>query len=522
MHVRELLEEAARAGLVRDALLDPTTADGRAAREVVLRHSPAALRLVAQGSTVSVWIGACLLAAFLAAIDVTETPLGAVLGLAGLAVAAALVRAPLSLLSVQLAWVGALGGQLLILMTAAEIDDAEATISGLALALQVVTLLAVPNLALGCAAVAAGVVALLVLLTELGLEHAYGLVTLSLGAATAALWIHEAPLAGGPLRRVWQPLAYTLPLALIGALGFMRVAPAGPTWAWTAGFAALAAWAVVRAAVEAPALRGAPTLCACAGLALAAAAGHAAPGLAAGLMLLALAHLRRSALLQATALAGIGVFLFFWYYDLGVDLLTKSAAALGNGAVLLVAAALLRRWTGRAREAEAHAPRRRLGDLRWLSAALLLALALPAWQIAAKERVLATGAPVLLRLRPVDPRSLMQGDYMVLRYAIADEATRDPALPRDGALVVRLDEHRVAALVRVDDGRPLAPGELRLQFRVRDRDLRLGAESFFFPEGHADRYAPAAYGELVVAPGGESVLVGLRDERYAPLGARLH
>ena len=35
--------------------------------------------------------------------------------------------------------------------------------------------------------------------------------------------------------------------------------------------------------------------------------------------------------------------------------------------------------------------------------------------------MLATGKPVVLKIAPVDPRSLMQGDYMVLNYAILSE-----------------------------------------------------------------------------------------------------
>ncbi len=37
------------------------------------------------------------------------------------------------------------------------------------------------------------------------------------------------------------------------------------------------------------------------------------------------------------------------------------------------------------------------------------------------EDVLATGKPIVLKIAPVDPRSLMQGDYMVLNYAILSE-----------------------------------------------------------------------------------------------------
>ncbi|WP_293650426.1 GDYXXLXY domain-containing protein, partial [Thiolapillus sp.] len=36
-----------------------------------------------------------------------------------------------------------------------------------------------------------------------------------------------------------------------------------------------------------------------------------------------------------------------------------------------------------------------------------------------KERLLAEGTPLLLKLAPMDPRSLMQGDYMALNYQIS-------------------------------------------------------------------------------------------------------
>jgi uncharacterized membrane-anchored protein len=140
-----------------------------------------------------------------------------------------------------------------------------------------------------------------------------------------------------------------------------------------------------------------------------------------------------------------------------------------------------------------------------------------------KEQVLAHGTPVLLELAPVDPRSLMQGDYMVLDYAVSRQVaqageTPDEA-PRDGRLVLRLDEQGVGRFVREErPGTPLAPGELLLRYKARKGRVRLGAESFFFQEGHADRYAGAKYGELRVSGDGSSVLVGLRDAERRPLG----
>ena len=41
---------------------------------------------------------------------------------------------------------------------------------------------------------------------------------------------------------------------------------------------------------------------------------------------------------------------------------------------------------------------------------------------------MATGKPVVLKIAPVDPRSLMQGDYMVLNYAILSEFQQSQVL----------------------------------------------------------------------------------------------
>lgn len=150
---------------------------------------------------------------------------------------------------------------------------------------------------------------------------------------------------------------------------------------------------------------------------------------------------------------------------------------------------------------------------------LAVALLGPAALVGQNEWVLATGTPVLLELAPVDPRSLMQGDYMNLTYSIAQWQEEMDALARDGHLVIALDENGVAKFVRIHTPEtPLAPGELLLRYRVRNGRVRLGAEAFFFQEGHASRYVGARYGELRVAANWNSVLVGLRDRNRRPLG----
>jgi uncharacterized membrane-anchored protein len=135
-----------------------------------------------------------------------------------------------------------------------------------------------------------------------------------------------------------------------------------------------------------------------------------------------------------------------------------------------------------------------------------------------KEDTLARGHTMLLRLAPVDPRSLIQGDYMVLRYTMAREI---PAaqLEDKGCIVVSLAENDVAKFVRVHKGESLQTGDHLLFYRSRG-GLRLGAESFMFQEGDADLYSKARYGELKVDKSGASVLVGLRGDDFKPLGRK--
>jgi uncharacterized membrane-anchored protein len=148
---------------------------------------------------------------------------------------------------------------------------------------------------------------------------------------------------------------------------------------------------------------------------------------------------------------------------------------------------------------------------------LVLALAVPTWGIVGKERLLATGDTVLLELAPVDPRSLIQGDYMRLVYAITRSIPQDDSWPSDGAIVVTLDPSGVATFVRRDDASPIRPGERRLRYRKRDRRVRVGTDAFYFEEGTAERYERARYGELKVDSKGNSVLVGMRDSLAAPI-----
>jgi uncharacterized membrane-anchored protein len=150
----------------------------------------------------------------------------------------------------------------------------------------------------------------------------------------------------------------------------------------------------------------------------------------------------------------------------------------------------------------------------------LVVLAVVNWSIYEREQLLAEGRVVVLPLAPVDPRSLMQGDYMALRFAVADDATRrEPGQAlQDGRIVVALDPHDVGTYVRHDDGSPLAESEAILRYRVRNGEVKFATNAYFFQEGEAERYAQARFGELRVAPDGDAILTGLRGEDLGRLG----
>lgn len=151
-------------------------------------------------------------------------------------------------------------------------------------------------------------------------------------------------------------------------------------------------------------------------------------------------------------------------------------------------------------------------------AAGLLVLAAVNWNIFAREQLLETGQVVLLELAPVDPRSLMQGDYMALRFKIAPQMAGQDRAVDDGYAVVQLGEHGVASFVRRDRGEPLAPGALRLRYRVRDGFVKFASNAYFFEEGTGNAYARARYGEFRVAPNGDMLLTHLVNENFERMG----
>ena len=134
-----------------------------------------------------------------------------------------------------------------------------------------------------------------------------------------------------------------------------------------------------------------------------------------------------------------------------------------------------------------------------------------------KERLKKNGRTVFLQLAPRDPRSLLQGDYMALRYDFPNFSLSPDEY--DGHIVVKLGKDLVGEFARFHGGEHLATDEVLIRYRFRRNfGLKIGGDSFFFQEGHSHYYENACYGELKVASNGECLLIGLRGKNLERLG----
>lgn len=163
---------------------------------------------------------------------------------------------------------------------------------------------------------------------------------------------------------------------------------------------------------------------------------------------------------------------------------------------------------------------------------LVAFLAVFCWEVAKKERHLSSGTVVIVEIAPVDPRSIMQGDYMQLDFSLSDDISRDLRVqvyelskegegrrgflnwPTEGSAVIELDENKVAEFVRLDDGTPLGKGELILRYKRKFGEAQIASGAFFFQEGFAELYEKAVYAELRLDEDGNPLIAHLLDKHF--------
>ncbi len=131
--------------------------------------------------------------------------------------------------------------------------------------------------------------------------------------------------------------------------------------------------------------------------------------------------------------------------------------------------------------------------------------------IAIKEYTLQTGEEVILKTRPVDPRDLFRGDYLVLNYDIGNVDVSDFDKGDTVYVGLQVDEGGYAHAAGVYKN---PPEGLFIKGIVRRRDfflrsnIKFGIESCFIPEGKGEAIerSRSLEGKVVIDKSGNAVL----------------
>lgn len=237
------------------------------------------------------------------------------------------------------------------------------------------------------------------------------------------------------------------------------------------------------------------------------------PALGGAIAIFACATLANSrSLAGAAALACVWIVSAF-YYALNWPLTQKAYVLMALGAALGIVLLLTR-----SRDAMPALPKALGGAaLGLIALGTVATAAIGGTAVRSAEETLANGRVVYIALRPVDPRSLIQGDYM----AVAFDVDRLPA-PRDvNGEVLALADIDARSIARIQGlaspGAKPEANQIAVKLRQKSRRWFVGTDAYFFEEGRADDFAKAKYGQFRVGTDGRLLLVAMTDENLKVL-----
>ncbi|OCT12353.1 hypothetical protein A8709_31490 [Paenibacillus pectinilyticus] len=213
-------------------------------------------------------------------------------------------------------------------------------------------------------------------------------------------------------------------------------------------------------------------------------------------------------------------FLVYKYYDVAWKLLHKSISFAIIGLLILGFTIWFEKKKGL--QPDASVQPLGYGRNRWIIALLvLLQVGAMLLQIGKSEYLLSHGKLIKLQLQPLDPRSLIQGDYVRLRYTISEPPIFHDNLDErtaKGKIAVVLAPKGTTGvyefLREYHEGESLATDEVRLNGNKAGYEgIDYGIETFFVPEGTGRDYEHnAKFAEVKVSASGDAILVRLTDQ----------
>lgn len=153
--------------------------------------------------------------------------------------------------------------------------------------------------------------------------------------------------------------------------------------------------------------------------------------------------------------------------------------------------------------------------LHWLAVVVGLQVTMLLGWAGYHEWVRSTAPTIMLETRPVDPRDLLRGDYMVLSYAIGDvtrPTDQSPMVSAGQEIWVRLrpkgDYYEVAdaswTQPQESEGMIIVRGRINGRLSRGDRlQVDYGIEKYFVPEGKGQPQFRKMVVEATVSPSHE-------------------
>jgi uncharacterized membrane-anchored protein/uncharacterized membrane protein len=238
---------------------------------------------------------------------------------------------------------------------------------------------------------------------------------------------------------------------------------------------------------------------------------------------LAFLFVRRGQALEATAsLTFWFIFIAFKYYDIFWTLLHKSITLALLG-ILIIAVTYVFAYRTRARVPENADEFSRLLSKSPVLIAIVIVLQLGyvGYHAATSEVLLSTGKSIKLAIEPLDPRSLLQGDYVRLNYSISTppETAQQELENRQGLSRIKVVLQEGADGVYTfgrfyQSGETISANEVIINASTSGwQSLYYGIETFFVPEGtglETERNAHYAY--VKVGKKGDALLEKLSKD----------
>ncbi|MEH7222668.1 GDYXXLXY domain-containing protein [Bacillus sp. JJ1566] len=211
--------------------------------------------------------------------------------------------------------------------------------------------------------------------------------------------------------------------------------------------------------------------------------------------------------------------LVFWialfistYYDLVWSLVHKSLSLLIIGLVFFMVTQFFDRRSG-VKEINNE---KFFTKKQWslIGLILLLQIGFLGYQIGSNESLLKNGKEITLELAPVDPRSVMQGDYVILRYEIAEVNELKNVHSGNRVYILAKEDkdgiyQREEILTSIDPKKyQLAEDEVLIAGKYNGyNEVILGIESYFVKEGTGlDLQRDAKFAKVKISKNGNALL----------------